>query len=135
VEYKSTRYVKYLCNYHFMWIPKYYRDLLIEDVAEYIKEILKLIAKELDYEIITLEVMPDYINLFINRPSRYLLSYLANYFKRKSTKLVLEKFLELGKYIKEKFWTRSYLVSTASDVSSETIRKYIEEQWGKNEKN
>jgi putative transposase len=118
-----------------MWIPKYYRDLLIEDVAEYIKEILKLIAKELDYEIITLEVMPDYINLFINRPSRYSPSYLANYFKRKSTKLVLEKFLELRKYIKEKFWTRSYLVSTASDVSSETIRKYIEEQWGKNEKN
>jgi putative transposase len=108
---------------------------LVEDVAEYIKEILKLIAKELGCEIIGLEVMPDHIHLFINCPPRYSPSYLANYFKRKSTKLVLEKFLELRKYIKEKFWTRSYLVSTASDVSSETIRKYIEEQWGKNEKN
>jgi putative transposase len=135
VEYKSTRYLKYLCNYNFIWIPKYRKDLLIKDVAEYIKEILKLIAKELDYEIITLEVRSDYINLFINCPSRYWLSYLANYFKRKSTKLVLEKFPELRRYIKEKFWTRSYLVSIARDVSSETIRKYIEEQWEKNEKN
>jgi putative transposase len=135
VEYKSTRYVKYLCNYHFVWIPKYRRDLLVEDVAEYIKEILKLIAKELDYEIITLEVMSDYINLFINCPPRYSLSYLAKYFKRKSARLVLKKFPEQRKYIQEKFWTRSYFVSTTSNVSSKTIRKYIEEQWRKNEKN
>jgi len=121
VEYKSTRYLKYLCNYNFIWIPKYRKDLLIKDVAEYIKEILKLIAKELDYEIITLEVKSDYINLSINCPPRYSPSYLANYFKGKYARLVLKKFLELKKYIIEKFWTRRYLVSTAGDISSETI--------------
>jgi len=135
VEYKSTRYVEYLYNYHFIWIPKYRRDFLIEDVAEYIKKILKLIDKELGYEIITLEVMPDHIHLFINCPFRYSPSYLANYFKRKPVRLVLKKFLEPGKYTNRKLWTRSYLVSTAGNVSSEIIGKYIEEQWGENEKN
>jgi putative transposase len=119
-----------------MWIPKYYRDLLIEDVAKYIKEILKLIAKELGCEIIALEVMPDHIHLFVNCPPRYSPSYLANYFKGKSARLVLKKFSELRKYTKGKLWTRSYFVSTAGNVSSETIRKYIEEQWRReNEKN
>jgi len=108
---------------------------LVEDIAEYIKEILKLIAKELGCEIITLEVMPDYIHLFINCPPRYSPSYLANYFKRKSARLVLKKFPELRKYTNGKLWTRSYFVSTDGNVSSETIKKYIEEQWGKNEKN
>lgn len=134
MEYKSTRHTKYLCNYHFVWIPKYRRDLLVEDVAEYIKEILKLIAKELGCEIIALEVMPDHIHLFVNCPPRYSPSYLANYFKGKSARLVLKKFPELR--TKGKLWTRSYFVSTAGNVSSETIRKYIEEQWRKeNEKN
>ena len=71
MEYKSTRHAKYLCNYHFVWIPKYRGDLLVEEVAEYIKEILKSIAKELGCEIIALEVMPDHIHFFVNCPPRY----------------------------------------------------------------
>jgi len=133
MKYKSTRHVKYLCNYHFVWIPKYRKDLLVEDVAKYIKEVLKSIANELGCEIITLEVMPDHIHLFVNCPPRYSPSYLANYFKGKSARLVLKKFPELR--TNRKLWTRSYLVSTDSNVSSDTIRKYIEEQWGKDEKN
>jgi len=97
VKYKSTRHAKYLCNYHFVWVPKYRRDLLVEEVAEYIKEVLKAIAKELSCEIIALEVMPDHIQLFVNCPPRYLPSYLANYFKGKSAGLVLKRFPELRK--------------------------------------
>ncbi|MGC9208578.1 MAG: IS200/IS605 family transposase [Nitrososphaeria archaeon] len=131
MELKSTRYAKYLCNYHFVWIPKYRRDLLIGEVTVYIKEVLKSIAEELDCDIVALEVMPDYVHLFVNCPPRYSPSYLANYFKGKSARLVLKKFPELRKYTGGKLWTRSYFVSTAGNVSSETIRKYIEEQWGK----
>ncbi|BDB99653.1 IS200/IS605 family transposase [Saccharolobus caldissimus] len=136
MEYKSTRYVKYLCYYHFVWIPKYRRGILIDEVAEYTKEILKSIAEELGCEIIALEVMPDHIHLFVNCPPRYSPSYLANYFKGKSARLVLKKFPDLRKHTGGKLWTRNYFISTAGNVSSEIIRKYIEEQWGKeNEKN
>nr|WP_011225202.1 IS200/IS605-like element ISSis2 family transposase [Sulfolobus islandicus]CAG38241.1 hypothetical protein [Sulfolobus islandicus] len=136
MEYKSTRHTKYLCNYHFVWIPKYRRDLLVGEVTEYTKEVLKSIAEELDCEIITLEVMPDHVHLFVNCPPRYSPSYLANYFKGKSARLVLKKFPELRKYTGGKLWTRNYFISTAGNVSSETIKKYIEEQWEKeNEKN
>ena len=97
MKYKSTRHAKYLCNYHFVWVPKYRRDLLVEEVAEYIKEVLKAIAKELSCEIIALEVMPDHIQLFVNCPPRYSPSYLANYFEGKSARLVLKRFPELRK--------------------------------------
>ena len=72
--------------------------MLVGEVAEYIKEILKSIAEELGCEIITLEVIPDHIHLFVNCPPRYSPSYLANYFKGKSARLVLKKFPELRKY-------------------------------------
>ena len=131
MEYKSTRHVKYLCNYHFVWIPKYRREVLVSEVAEYTKEVLKSIAEELGCEIIALEVMPDHIHLFVNCPPRYAPSYLANYFKGKSARLILKKFPKLRKYTNGKLWTRSYFVSTAGNVSSDTIKKYIEEQWVK----
>ena len=103
--------------------------MLVGEIVEYTKEVLKSIADGLGCEIIALKVMPDHIHLFVNCPPRYSPSYLANYFKGKSARLVLKKFPELRKYTK--LWTRSYFVSTAGNVSNETIRKYIEEQWVK----
>jgi putative transposase len=105
--------------------------VLVGEVAEYTKEVLRSIAEELGCDTIVLEVMPDHIHLFVNCPPRYSPSYLANYFKGKSARLVLKKFPELRKYTGGKLWARNYFVSTAGDVSSETIKKYIEEQWVK----
>jgi len=45
------RYGKYLCNYHFVWIPKYRKDILVGEVAEYTKEVLKSIAEGLGCEV------------------------------------------------------------------------------------
>ena len=104
---------------------------MVGEVAEYVKEVLKSIAKDLGCEIIALEVLPDHIHLFVSCPPRYSPSYLANYFKGKTARLALRKFPELRKYAKGKLWNRSYFVSTAGNVSSETIRKYVEEEWRK----
>ncbi len=131
MEYKSTRHVKYLCNYHFVWIPKYRSDVLVGEVAEYVKEVLHSVASELGCEILALEVMPDYVHLFVSCPPRYSPSYLANYFKGKSARLVLRRFSMLREQTGGKLWTRSYFVSTAGNVSSEAIKKYVEEQWGR----
>ena len=95
---------------------------MVEEVAEYIKEILKSIAKELGCEIIALEVMPDHIHLFVNCLPRYSPLYLANYVKGKSARLVLKKFPELR--TKGKLWTRSYFVSTAGNVSRDNKEIY-----------
>ncbi|HII74541.1 IS200/IS605 family transposase, partial [Sulfurisphaera tokodaii] len=54
MEYKSTRHAKYLCNYHFVWIPKYRRKVLTGEVAEYTKEVLRTIAEELGCEVLAL---------------------------------------------------------------------------------
>ncbi|MEM4490839.1 MAG: transposase, partial [Desulfurococcaceae archaeon] len=46
-EFRSTRHAKYWCGYHFVWIPKYRRDILVGNVAEYTREVLKRILLEL----------------------------------------------------------------------------------------
>ena len=47
---RITRHAKYWCSYHFVWIPKYRRDVLVGDVAEYTREVLSEILKELKCE-------------------------------------------------------------------------------------
>ena len=56
---KSTRHAKYVCNYHFVWIPKYGRDVL---------DGLEEIARELGCEIIALHAELDHIHLFVSCP-------------------------------------------------------------------
>jgi putative transposase len=128
-DYRSTEHSKYLCNYHLVWIPKYRKGILIDGVAEKLKDIIYSIAKDHKLEIFALEVMPDHIHLFLSAPPRYSPSYLANLFKGVSARKLGLEYPYLRR--KEGMWTRAYFVSTHGHVSSETIRKYVEEQTGK----
>jgi putative transposase len=98
-------------------------------VVEKLKDILYSIAKEHKLDILTLEIMPDHIHLFVSTPPRYSPSYLANLFKGVSARKLGIEYPHLRR--KEGIWTRAYFVSTHGHVSSETIRRYVEEQTGK----
>ncbi len=129
---RSTRHARYWCAYHFVWIPKYRRDLLVGEVAEYTREVLKSILEELGCEPITIEVLPDHVHVFTLCPPRHSPSYIANYLKGKSARKVLQRFPELKTKAKRgKLWTRSYFVATVGNVTADMVKRYIEEQWGK----
>ena len=55
----------YKNQYHIIFCPKYRRKVLINGIDERLKEVLYDIAKEIDVEIKTLEVMPDHVHMFI----------------------------------------------------------------------
>ena len=66
---RSTRHTKY-CGYHFVWIPKYCRDLLVGDVAEFTGVVLNIL-RELECEPLALEVMPDHVHVFALCPQMH----------------------------------------------------------------
>jgi putative transposase len=41
------KHARYWCGYHFVWIPKYRRDILVGEVAEYTRVVLSEILREL----------------------------------------------------------------------------------------
>ncbi len=129
---RSTRHVKYWCAYHFVWIPKYRRDVLVGEIAEYTREVLREIAGELGCEVLALEVMPDHVHVFLLCPPRLAPpAYIANYLKGKSARRVLQRFPHLRT---GKLWSRSYFVATVGNVTADIVKKYVEEQWEKVEK-
>lgn len=127
--YKSTRHAKFLLNYHFVWIPKYRRGFLEnEGIKEIVLNTINELSIEHNYEVLGIEVMPDHVHLFISALPKYSPSQLMNIIKGTTGRRISKKFPELN--IKGSVWTRAYFVSTAGNVSSETIQRYIEQQRG-----
>jgi len=130
IKLRSTRHAKYWCAYHFVWIPKYRRDILIGEVAEYTREAINEIIAGLGCESLAVNVMPDYVHVFILCPPRLAPAFIANYLKGKSARRILQRFPELrARAERGKLWSRSYFVATVGNVTADTVKRYVEEQW------
>jgi len=104
----------------------------VGDVAEYTREILNDILKELRCELLALEVMPDHVHVFVLCPPRYSPAYIVNYLKGKSARKILQRFPELKtRAVRGKLWSRSYFVATVGNVTADIVKRYVEEQWEK----
>jgi len=53
---------------HFVWIPKRRKKVLTGNVAIRLEELLYEKTKELDCEILALEIMEDHVHLFLSCP-------------------------------------------------------------------
>jgi len=113
--------------YHFIWIPKRRKKILIGKIEKRLRELIQQKSEELNYKIIQLEIMPDHIHLFITGNPRLAPNKLIGQIKGYTSFMLRKEFPELMKM--PTFWTRSYFVSTAGKVSQFVIQKYIEEQY------
>ena len=126
---KHARTKVYLVNYHIVFCPRYRRGLLVGEVKARLAEVLNEVAKENGWQILAFEVMPNHVHLFVSADTRTPPEIVAKRFKGRSSHVLRKEFPELLKM--PTLWTRSYFLSTAGNVSSETIQKYIKNQWGK----
>jgi len=125
-EYRHSNTSVSLINYHFVWIPRRRRPVLKGSIAKRLRILLQQKTKELDIKIVALEIMPDHVHLFVN-----CLPVIAPYqimFRLKgfTARVLRKEFPELMRL--PSMWTTSYFVSTAGNVSSETVKRYIEAQ-------
>jgi len=60
----------YRLAYHFVWIPRYRRKVLVGDVAQRLEELIREICAARDWEIEALTVRPDHVHLFVGCPPR-----------------------------------------------------------------
>jgi len=126
MEYEHSRNQVFLINYHLVWCPKRRKKVLVNKIAKRLKEIFNQVAKEKDIDILTLEVMPDHLHLFVSCQPQMTIHKLVKAFKGRSSNILRKEFPELLKL--PSLWTNSYFVSTAGNISHKTIQKYIENQ-------
>ncbi len=125
-NYKHKKSSVSLINYHFVWTPKRRRKVLVGDVESRLKDLIWETAANLDCEVLAIEVMPDHVHLFLSCPPNLAPDQIMFRMKGYSSRVLRQEFPHLLKM--SSMWTRSYFVSTAGNVSSETIKKYIAQQ-------
>ena len=126
MDYIHEQHHVHLIVYHIIWCPKRRRKVLVGPVAARLTQIIKEVAEEHDWEVIRLAIQPDHVHLFIRSNPTTTPYDIPRFMKGRSSRLLREEFPHLLKL--PTLWTRSSFLSTAGNVSAETIQKYIERQ-------
>jgi putative transposase len=124
--YRTKETCVFLLNYHIIWCPKRRRKVLLDRVKTRLEELIRETALFLECEILALEILPDHLHLFVSATPQWAPNQIIARLKGKSSRILRQEFPILRRM--PSLWTRSYFISTAGNVSSDTIRRYIEAQ-------
>jgi putative transposase len=128
-EYRRNPHSISLLNYHFVFCPKRRKAVLFGNVAHRLQQIIFELCSENNWKLIALEIMPDRVHLFLNLEPVDSPANTIKKIKGRASHHLRKEFPELLKL--PTLWSPSYFVSTAGNVSSEVIKKYIENQKNK----
>lgn len=126
-EYIHKQGLVYKNQFHVVFCPKYRRPVLVDGVDVRLKEILLEKAAELDVKILSMEIMPDHVHLFISFDPRLMLHKIIKILKGSSARILREEFPSLKSRLPS-MWTRSYFSCSVGHIGEAAVRRYIEEQ-------
>lgn len=130
-SYRLNSHSKNDLKVHLIWIPKYRKRVLVGQVAERTRDILRQICMEHEVHIISGKVSADHIHMFISYRPQMALTKLIQYLKGTSSRILLQEFGHLRKqFWGRHFWARGYMAISSGNITDEMIQKYIEEQEG-----
>ena len=110
----KTRWSHYQIAYHFVWIPKYRRQILTGEVQ---------VAAKTD---------EDHVHCFVSAPPKDSPAKIVGLLKGYSPRMLRQQFPALAKTTgKAQLWASAYYVGTAGTASAEVIKRYICECQGK----
>lgn len=115
-----------LIHYHFVFCAKRRKKVLVGPVKARLEALIAAKAAELDCQVVKLAVRPDHVHLFISCPPTLAPHQVVHRLKGYTSRMLRQEFPHLLKL--PSLWTRSYWVSTAGNVSSAMIERYIEAQ-------
>lgn len=125
--YKHTKTTVSLINYHFVFCPRYRRKIFnIPGLEQRFKELVAEECEKSGIEILALECHIDHVHMFVSvLPTMSIVDIMKHV--KGCTSIQLRKDFPQLKAMPS-LWTRSYFVSTAGNVSSETIKWYVDTQ-------
>ena len=126
-SFRKTKTTVSLLNYHFVFCPRYRRKIYLnEQVDLRFKELVQQICENENFKIIAMETDKDHCHLFLNVLPTYSPADVMAKEKGDTSKIIREEFLHLNRM--PSLWTRCYFVSTAGNVSSQRIKRYVKMQ-------
>lgn len=127
-QHNSLAHTRWMCKYHIVFIPKYRRKIIYNQLRKDISGYISTLCKYKGVEIIEGHMMKDHVHLIVSIPPKIAVSNFVGYLKGKSSLMIFENHSNLKyKFGNRKFWAEGYYVSTVG-LNEATIVKYVQDQ-------
>lgn len=110
-------------------MTKYRHQVLVGEVADRLKDILRDIAAQNGLEMVALDVMPDHVHLVLSATPQHAIPDFVKALKGASARRMFAAFPHLKQtHWGSNLWNPSYCVLTVSEHTRAHIQQYIESQ-------
>ena len=128
IAYRSNNNICYSCKYHVVWCTKYRRKVLADKVELRLKELLREIAKEIEVEILEMEIGDEnHVHLLLSLDPQFGVHRAVKRLKGATSRYLRLEFPHLKQRLPT-LWTNSYFVSTVGGAPLAKLKKYIQNQ-------
>lgn len=127
-EYVRDEHRVHLIIYHLVWTPKRRKAVLTGAIASDCRQLIEQKCADQGWEVIELAIQPDHVHLFVRVWPTVAAADVVKECKRLTSHELRAKYPILKRL--PSLWTRSYFAASAGQVSSDTIKRYIEAQKG-----
>ena len=130
---KSTAQTRYDLRYHFVFIPKYRKRILVGEIAKRVEGMIRFCCQIHDWEIFDLAIEKDHIHIYLGAQPKWSPSNIMHRIKGGTSRKIKELFPELEEvYWKATFWADGYLVKSVGKITDKVISQYIKNQSNNN---
>ena len=127
-EQGSLSHTKWECKYHVIFIPKFRRKALYEQLRQHLGEVFRRLAEQKESLIEEGHLMSDHVHMMISIPPKYAVSQVVGFIKGKSAIHLARVYGERKRnFVGQHFWARGYFVSTVGRDEA-VIREDIRHQ-------
>lgn len=128
--YVHARTCVYNLNYHIVWCVKYRRKVLTDEVAHFLEDDIRTIAKEKGFTVISTKVGDgDHVHVFVSVPPKYSITTVVSCLKGITGRHLFIQFPQIREKLwRGHLWNGSYFAESIGSTSEENVIKYIERQ-------
>lgn len=125
----SNSHSVFLMYYHLVFVVKYRRKVINDDISERLKEIYCNIAPKYNITLQEWNHDIDHVHILFKAHPNTEISKFINAYKSASSRLIKKEYPEIRQKLwKEYFWSRSFCLLTTGGAPIDVIKKYIESQ-------
>lgn len=130
MEYSKNQHSVYNMTYHAVFVTKYRRPVMTEEMREAAKERAAYLLKLYKGGLVEMNGEPDHLHILFSVPPSKAPSMVVCSLKTQLSKLFKAEYPEqVKRYLwKDAFWSASYFISTTGGASIETLEAYIRDQ-------
>ena len=125
-ELRRSAHTVYTVHYHFVFATKYRKPVLVGEIGQSVRDLIREICRRQEIEILKGHVRPDHVHLLVSAPPHLSPSRIMQAIKGKTSHHLLVDYRKLrSTFWGRHLWGRGYFVATSGTVTDDVIAEYI----------